>query len=38
MMPGISISSSTMFTQKCGVTDFFSLKSTQTTPMLRIAS
>ena len=29
---------SLMFTQKCGVTGLPSFKTTQTTPMLRIAS
>src|ERR1043166_2308859 len=38
MIPGISISSDTMLTQKCGVTDLRSLNSRQTTPMLRIAA
>jgi len=36
--PGTSILESLMLTQKWGVTDFRSLSTTQTTPMLRIAS
>ncbi len=37
-MPGISKRGSQMFTQKCGVTERFSRNTTQTTPMLAMAS
>ena len=36
-MPGISKRGSMMLTQKCGVTERFSLNTTQTTPILAIA-
>ena len=38
MMPGIAMVGSTMLTQKCGVTERLSLNTTQTTPMLAMAS
>src|ERR1700733_4641676 len=38
MIPGIAMSGSLIFTQKCGLTERFSLKTKQQTPILTIES